>query len=451
MSSIDLVLMGIKNLWRRKLRTFLTVLGVVIGASSIIVMLSIGFGLNIFFENEVEKMGSLTTINVHKSFGGGDMGMGMGMSMDSGSGPNQNIENLDDKAIEDFKNIDNIDAVSPIIETYGSIINGRYVAGSSIKGIDPAAMEAFDFKISEGRVLNRSDKQTVVFGAGIAEQFYDPKARAWREINVDLMRDRMSITLDSNYGYDDMSMGIPGTESPNYKEYKIDTAGILEEGDYNTMYSIYMPISEVEAMIKDKERAEDTGGQNRRRSKEYDTVDVKVNDPSNVPMVQETIKQMGFDAFSLNDQLDFFRSQTAVLQAVLGGIGAISLLVAAIGITNTMIMSIYERTKEIGVMKVIGASIKDIKRLFLFESALIGLLGGVFGVAFSYLLSFGINLFGEPFLVGMGASPGIEISHIPIWLVFASMAFSAAIGVISGYFPARRAMNLSALDAIRTE
>lgn len=447
MSSIDLVLMGVKNLWRRKLRTFLTVLGVIIGASSIIVMLSIGFGLNIFFENEIAKMGSLTTVNVYKSFGGG--GMGMGMGMDSGS--SQNVKDLNDNALEDFKNIPNVDAVSPILETYGTIISGRYIASSNIKGIDPAAMEAFDFKTSEGRVLHRGDKKTVVFGAGIAEQFHDPKARVWREINVDLMRDRMSITLDPNYGYSDMGMGIPGSEAPNYKEYKIDTAGILEEGDFNTMYSIYMPISEVEAMIKEKERAEDTGGQIRRQAKEYDTVDVKVNDPSNVPEVQETIKDMGFEAFSLNDQLDFIRSQTAVLQAVLGGIGAISLLVAAIGITNTMIMSIYERTKEIGIMKVIGASLKDIKRLFLFESALIGLLGGIFGVAFSYLLSFGINQFGAPFLEGMGATPGIKISFIPIWLVFASMAFSAAIGVIAGYFPARRAMNLSALDAIRSE
>ena len=160
---------------------------------------------------------------------------------------------------------------------------------------------------------------------------------------------------------------------------------------------------------------------------------------------------MGHEAYSLNDQLESMKKTAGVIQAVLGGIGAISLIVAAIGITNTMVMSIYERTKEIGVMKVIGASMKDIKRLFLFESALIGLLGGIFGGAFSYLLSFLLNKFGSRFGDYFGTGPDTRISIIPIWLIFAAMAFSALIGILSGYYPAKRAMNLSALEAIRTE
>lgn len=447
MSNIDLILMGVKNLWRRKLRTFLTVLGVIIGASSIIVMLSIGFGLNIFFENEIARMGNLTTINVHKSWGGGGMG-GMGGMSAMGNGPSKKDEKLDDKAIEKFKNLDNVEAVSPTVETYGSFINGRYVASASIKGIDPKTMESFGFEVEEGRLLNGNDKNAVVFGSGIKDFFNDPKAKIWREIEVDLMKDRMSLTLNPNYGYEDMNM--PGQKTVNYKEYDLKTAGVLVEGNWETMYSVYMPIDYVESMIKDKNKAEDIRGQSS-RNKEYDKIDVKVNEAKNVRQVQDIIKEMGFDAFSLNDQLDSIKSQTAVIQAVLGGIGAISLLVAAIGITNTMIMSIYERTKEIGVMKVIGASLQDIRKLFLFESALIGLLGGIFGVMFSYLLSFAINRLGEPFLVNMGASPGIQLSHIPLWLIFASMAFSASIGVLAGFFPARRAMNLSALEAIRTE
>ena len=172
----------------------------------------------------------------------------------------------------------------------------------------------------------------------------------------------------------------------------------------------------------------------------------------NVQDIQQTIKDMGHEAYSLNDQLETMKQTAGIIQGVLGGIGAISLLVAAIGITNTMVMSIYERTKEIGIMKVIGASLKDIRGLFLFESASIGLLGGIMGVAFSYILSFILNQFGSSFLgdfFGMGGES--KLSIIPIWLVFAAIGFSTLIGVISGYGPARRAMNLSALDAIRTE
>ena len=161
---------------------------------------------------------------------------------------------------------------------------------------------------------------------------------------------------------------------------------------------------------------------------------------------------MGYEAWSLSDALESLNKTSVIIQAVLGGIGAVSLLVAAIGIANTMIMSIYERTKEIGVMKVIGASLRDIKKLFLFEAGMIGLLGGAVGIVLSEVLSIIINKVGINFLQNnMGASADTRISIIPIWLIFAAMGFSALVGLMSGYYPAKKAMNLSALEAIRTE
>ena len=431
MSSIDLFRMGIKNLWRRKLRTFLTVLGVIIGVSAIIVMLSLGFGLSNFFEEQIAQWGDLTTINVYR--GWSDI-------------PGKEQVALDDKAVESFKSIPNVVAVSPILEVYGAVINGRYIAHTPIRGIDPDSMEAFGFEIAEGRLLNSSDTLSVVFGSSMQYNFYDPKARVWREPDIDLMKDRMTLTLDPNYGW-----SMPGEKKPNYKEYKIKTVGVLAEGDWETSYGIYMPLAEVQKMIKEKEKAENQRPQGRSNDSEYERVNVKVNDIKNVQDIQQHIKDMGYEAYSLNDQLEYTKKQAAAIQAVLGGIGGVSLLVAAIGITNTMVMSIYERTKEIGVMKVIGASLKDIKRLFLFESALIGLFGGILGVGFSYSLSFAINKFSGQFGEALGAYGATKISIIPIWLVFLAMAFSALIGIMSGYFPARRAMNLSALEAIRTE
>lgn len=434
MNNIDLFRMGIKNLWRRKLRTFLTVLGVIIGASSIIVMLSLGFGMTAAFENQVAQWGDLTTINVRKQW--------VDQSM-----PGQKQVSLDDKAVMSFKELPNVVAVSPTLETYATIKAGRYESNAPIRGIDPDTMEAFGFEVAEGRLLNSSDKLSVVFGGQMKNSFHDPNSRVWREIDIDLMKDRMSITL--NGGYTSMS---GGGQNQKPKEYDIKTVGVLTEGNWETGYGIYMPLSEVEKLIKDQQKNEDRR-QNRNRSSGYDQVNVKVNDMDNVQAVQQTIEDMGHNAYSLNDQLESFKEQALVIQAVLGGIGAISLLVAAIGITNTMIMSIYERTKEIGVMKVIGASLKDIKRLFLFESALIGLLGGILGVGISYLISHFMNKLGSQFVGGgmMGGGADTSISIIPIWLALAAMGFSALIGIMSGYFPARRAMNLSALEAIRTE
>ena len=146
--------------------------------------------------------------------------------------------------------------------------------------------------------------------------------------------------------------------------------------------------------------------------------------------------------------MESMKKQFAMVQAVLGGIGAVSLLVAAIGIANTMMMSIYERTKEIGVMKVIGCSLKNIKQMFLLEAAFIGFVGGVIGSVLSFLMSFVTN-----FLTGNGSTVGLDgnISYIPLWLVLAALAFAVLVGMTAGYFPAKRAMRLSPLAAIRNE
>ena len=434
MNSIDLFRMGIQNLWRRKLRTFLTILGVIIGASSIIVMLSLGFGMTQAFEDQVSQWGDLTTINVQKQY--------------MEPMPGQKQVKLDDNAVMSFKELPHVTAVSPTLETYGFIKIGKYQANAPIRGIDPATMEAFGFEAAEGRLLNPNDKLTVVFGSDMANNFHDPNSRVWREVDVNLMKDRMKLSLEPGY----MGPMDPGGDNKKPKEYDIKSAGILEGGNWETSYGIYMPLTEVESLVKDQQKSQG-GRQDRDRNSGYDQINVKVDDMEYVADVQTVIEDMGHNAFSLNDQLESFKEQALIIQAVLGGIGAISLLVAAIGITNTMIMSIYERTKEIGVMKVIGASLKDIKRLFLFESALIGLVGGTFGVGVSYVISYFMNKIGGQFVgggMGMGGAE-TQISIIPIWLVLAAMAFSALIGIVSGYFPARRAMNLSALDAIRTE
>lgn len=140
-----------------------------------------------------------------------------------------------------------------------------------------------------------------------------------------------------------------------------------------------------------------------------------------------------------------------VVRWIFAGIGSISLLISAIGIANTMLMSIHERTREIGVMKVIGAQIGDIRLIFLVESMLIGIIGGIIGVLFSYLFSFGINHFFAQSMLGDGYDIEQKISLIPFWLPFAAFGFSALIGLVAGYLPAKRATQISAIEAIRTE
>lgn len=139
-----------------------------------------------------------------------------------------------------------------------------------------------------------------------------------------------------------------------------------------------------------------------------------------------------------------------VFQLALGGIGAITLLVAAIGIINTMVMSIYERTKEIAIMKVIGATFTDIRLLFLAEAGMIGFFGGVLGLGFSYTLSFIINQLSGDYMGNyMGTGEALHISLIPWWLALFAIAFSIMIGLLAGVYPANRAVKLSPIEAMR--
>ena len=160
----------------------------------------------------------------------------------------------------------------------------------------------------------------------------------------------------------------------------------------------------------------------------------------------KSIQDMGFSASSNKDLIDSAQKSLQIVELVLGGIGMVAFLVAAIGIANTMMMSTYERTKEIGVMKVLGCDMRDIQKLFLAEAGFIGLIGGLVGLVMTY----GISIVLNHFTANMDGING-NISVIPWWLALAAVAFSTLMGMIAGYFPARRAMKLSPLAAIHTE
>ncbi len=435
-----MVKMALRNLWKRKLRTFLTILGVIIGTASIVVMVSIGIGMNESFQKQVEEWGSLQVINVYT------VGNDRYYYDDSENTSNKNdkkAEEITVSTIEDFKKIPHVEAATPIMSDSISIIAGKYLTDVSIRGIDPASMEAMGYKAEEGRVLQEGDSKTLVFGSNTINDFYNPKLSWQMRYNspppeIDVFNDKLMLTTDWNYGTNYADKAI--------KPIKVEAAGILS-GDSDS-YSVFMPIKELEKIkiAQAEYEAKKYKDRNAKKIKKgvYDTAMVKVDNMDNVKEVQETIKDLGFRATSLTDQLETMKETTKMLRMMLGAIGAISLIVAAIGITNTMVMAIYERTREIGVMKVIGASLSDIKKLFLTEAAFIGFAGGLAGILVSLGASKIVNIFAIRTNSNM-------LSSIPLWLCGASLAFATLIGILAGYLPAKRAMKLSALSAIKTE
>ncbi|WP_242987538.1 ABC transporter permease [Anaerobacterium chartisolvens] len=449
--------MGLRNLYRRKARTLLTVLGVVIGTAAIVVMLSLGIGMNERSEKQIRSMGSLNIIEVNN----------YGMYNESGRSSQSSV--LDDKAVSQFSNMEGVEAATPMLETYLKLVSGKYVAYTQLIGIDTRVMSAFDYKVSEGRLLQEGEANAIVAGVNIPYNFYNPKSgNSFRGFYmggsgeekppVDIMNDKLELTFDMSYG-EKRPPGGTGDNSQNKpaKLYKIKVAGLLAQSNDEKDYNIYMDINQLKKMMKEYERSRSP--QERRRNthqqqESYNRVLVKVKEIKDVDAVQEKIKQMGFGTFSLSDIRKSMQEQARTIQMVLGGIGAISLLIAALGITNTMIMSIYERTREIGVMKVLGCMLGDIRRLFLFEAGMIGLMGGIAGIAFSVGASALLNYVGGGFMEAGGiymGDPSEKISVIPLWLILSSVGFAVLIGLVSGFYPARRAMKLSALEAIKTE
>ncbi len=282
----------------------------------------------------------------------------------------------------------------------------------------------------------------------------------WDDIpDIDLMHDPIIYILDRDAYYSSMGGGTDENGKPYKKPKKhLFTAVGMVAGDLDTYnsysYSTYCDIEELIPLLKKEFKGRVIPGQpttsKGKPYKElyYTQLVVNVDDMENVTDVAQAISDMGYQAYNDAEWIESNQQQMRMIQAVLGGIGAVSLFVAAIGITNTMMMSIYERTKEIGVMKVLGCDMRNIGSLFLMEAGFIGFLGGVVGLLLSYSLSGGIN-----YLVAQSPDMGMEggISYIPFWLALLSMGFAILVGMVAGFFPARRAMKLSPLAAIRNE
>ena len=463
MNKKDIIRLAFKNFMRRKTRSILTILGVLIGTAAIVVMLSLGIGMNESFRRQLSSMGSLNVIDVNPWYFVED-GKGGGYS-------GQNV--LDDKAVAKIAAIEGVEAVTPFLQTGLKLVSGKYTMYANIMGVDPTALEAFGYKTAKGRLLTEEDSTALLFGSNTPYDFYNPRAsnnmygggyvyfggsmgdgQERPEPDVDVLNDKLEMTFDMSYG-ERRPGGMGGSEGGNKKPklYKVKGIGILEESQDERAYSIFMNIEYLRKIMKENERSQGTksfGSQ----QEGYQQVKVKVKDINDVQKVQEQIKQMGYGAYSLTDVLKSMQETSATMQAVLGGIGAISLFVAAIGITNTMVMSIYERAREIGVMKVLGCMLGDIRNLFLIEAAIIGFFGGLLGLGFSYgasalLNRFAGGLFGGGYYYGGGENS--IVSLIPLWLSLLALGFATLVGIISGFMPARRAMKLSALEAIKTE
>ncbi len=470
MRSFDILGMSFRNLFKRKLRTFLTILGVIIGVVAIVLMVSLGVGVNMNFDKQMENMGDLTIIQLYNW---------------EGYWGNNGAPAFDDAAIKKIADLKGVKVVSPVAYGNLKLLSGRYSANVQVMGIRPEAMEALGYTTSQGGFLSSDSKDyEIVFGVNPPYSFMSEIERKRQQASqggkgygrmvmfgpgmtmegeverdppkIDVINDKITGSYFWEYGNKDVQ--YPNGKKPDVYTFK--GVGILEKNEtkWETSEYCFIDIEKLIKITKDQQKYEKIAYGNRGNSQKtygYEQGYIKCNEINDVENVMEELEKMGFtNYYNPLSWINEMKKMSESLQTLLAAIGGVSLFVAAIGIANTMVMSMYERTREIGIMKVIGAAIKDIRKLFLLEAALIGVIGGTIGMGLSYLASFILNNVGIPFLSAMTYNPTGEpttISYIPLWLSLSALVFSATIGLLAGYFPARRAMRLSALTAIKAE
>lgn len=417
-------------------------------------MISLGIGMKNALLSEYESYGGLKSVEVSSP----------GRYDDSAKDKDPEETLLTDVRIEDFMALEHVTSVNPCLQAQVVIKCGVYEGSFTIQGVSRDVLAEKAESLGQGSIPVAGEDLKLLYGNMILADFMNSRTNQydyWETgefPNIDLMNDQVFVIFDTEKYYASKYPSGDSAPVPAPKKYVIETAGVFagEPGEWSAdSYNIYCDIDALREVLSREFKGRVIPGQPTRKNGKpykdlfYSSVTVNVDEMDNVTMVQQIISDMGYNAYSNAEWIESDMKIMNIIQAVLGGIGGISLFVAAIGITNTMMMSIYERTKEIGIMKVIGCRIRDIQLLFLIEAGYIGFIGGGIGMLLSYAISYVMNK-----VLGLGAmmfEEGAKLSVIPPWLALLAITFAALIAMLAGFLPSLRAMKLSPLAAIRAE
>ena len=389
----DYLVMAVNSIRHRKLRSWLTVIGIIIGVAAIISLITISRSLQSTLEEQFQTFGANRIFVSGKGF----------------QGPGTQSSGLTKKDVQTVEKISGLDYVSPGLFRGAEVKYGKETSFTIVGGLPAEQYEDFfsdtGVNINEGRNIKDGEKYVAVIGSRVADKMFSKKIRIGSKIQINKI---------------------------NFK-----VIGILDEiGNSQDDNQISVPLETAREIFNEPENV--------------DSIIVQVRSSSDIPAIQERIKRdlerkrgdTSFEVVTASQILDQINQVLGVMQIVLVGIAAISLLVGAIGIMNSMYTSVLERTREIGIMKSIGSRNSDIMWIFLMESGLIGVVGGVFGTALGTGMASAIGPIAKQ--AGFPLIVHLEISVLAFGLLFAFV-----IGVFSGILPAYQASKLKPVDALR--
>ena len=438
----DLISLITENLGRRKGRVSMTAIGVVIGTAAVVLLVSLASGLQQSATSNLYGISDLSRIEVYPNYGEGPImvekvGGGGGIN----SGPVSTAKMLTPIALQDIAAIQGVIQVIPRDYLYGQgmIKAGKLETWANMMGVATDSLENLGYPLSEGTLEIR--KGTAIIGSWVSRNFYDPNMRPGQDPPEppDLMNQRIKLEL--------IKWTTDGVEVK--KTVTLEVTGVLQEARNEADGSIFVSMEDLTTWN------EWFNGKRINRNKDgYSNVIVKAESPEVVMGVTDSINELGFMAYSPQSTVQGINSFFVVLQLIFGGIGAIALLVAAIGIANTMTMAILERTREIGLMKAVGATNRDVLSIFLGEAAGIGFLGGLGGILLGWGGSKVLNILALQYLSGQsqtGMIPTNFTTATPPWLLLFAIVFATLVGFFSGLYPALRAATLEPVMALKYE
>ncbi len=394
-----------RNLTHQGLRSFLTLLGVVIGIAAIVTLFSLGSGLNNAAQEQFEQLGSNSLF----------IGLSGQFSQSSGGGPVTNYKTLSESTIDKIKSIPEVEVVlAPVVAPMNLEFGRETMAGVFIATTPEEAKEFANtgfLELDEGRDLENRDVFSVIIGHVLAYDTFDKQIRLGDKIKIE-----------------GKSFKVIGIAKENAQSFgggpNVNTTVFGTKKGFNQLFTEVDPVF----LLVKTQTKDDVETVKRKVDRIFESVYGRDQKVYEVTTSEQLLAQLG--------------QFLAIIQLVLVGIASISLLVGGIGIMNTMIMSVLERTSEIGVMKAVGATNTLVLTVFLAEAAFIGLVGGVFGVIIGYALAF---------LVGaISVSSGLALKvEIDVGLIIGALLFAMIVGMLSGLVPARRAALMDPVVALR--
>ncbi len=447
----DTLSLAVRNLRESRLRTALTSLGVAIGIASLVGMVSFGVAMQDQVLGNLLRSGVFDSITVTAAPRPGERGR-RGSTVDRARAAVESVRQatlrLDDEALRKLAAIPGVkeaypDVRVPMEVSYGDVSEFTAATGVSMSSRGQGVFQSISF----GTFFKNETDDACVISLEFARRLDQgaPATLVGKEVSL-------AWAAASNPAAALMS-GMPPGMNVQRNERKFRVVGIVErQAGPGPMGALFAAVMIPLAKAREMGGADLSGPQGLlgqlSDKRVYSTITVKVTRAQDTEAVEKKIKDMGFNAFSIADLLESQKKAFILLDLLLGLVGSIALTVASLGIVNTMVMSILERTREIGVMKAIGGGDDDVRRIFLIEASLIGVMGGGLGIALGWAVGRVINAGANYYLQTQGV-PAANLFLIPWWLIAGAMAFALVVSLAAGSFPAMRAARLDPIQALR--